>query len=554
MRSTGKGSRPEYTRGHCGKGRIDGFLGLLLHGRSLFAKITTAVVVVIIISVSAVTYVSISSQTKTLKRELVDRNMLIAEQVCFAVRNAFYSLNWVYVEDLLKQTADSKTVLWVHILTPDGKEYLGCRDEDIEDYENLDKHTFDGNGMPKRPLGISWLDEHTFSIINPIQIGNRQWFLCMGVTLRSITAFKRQVILEGVIIGIVIVLFGCMLSFLLSRKISRPITALVKATHDISKGSLDQKIEITTGDEIGVLAETFNEMVLNLKAHRDRLNEMVEEKTKNLQHALNDLQNAQSKLVQSEKMASIGQLAAGVAHEINNPIGFIMSNLGTLEKYADRLTEFIDALAGESGPIDAKDEFNNIKEKRKELKIDYIKEDIKDLIAESLDGAERVKKIVQGLKSFSRVDEAEYKPADINECIETTLNIVWNELKYKCTVTKDYGDIPRIKCYPQQLNQVFMNLIVNAAHAIDKKGEIRIRTAQSDGLIKVMIADTGCGIPEDNLNKLFDPFFTTKKAGEGTGLGLSISYDIIKKHNGELTVQSEPGKGTTFTVSIPCEG
>ena len=159
---------------------------------------------------------------------------------------------------------------------------------------------------------------------------------------------------------------------------------------------------------------------------------------------------------------------------------------------------------------------------------------------------------MQGLKSFSRVDEAEeHILADINECLESTLNIVWNELKYKATVTKQYGNLPHANCNPQQLNQVFMNLLVNAAHAIEKQGEIAIKTWQQDRSIFVSISDTGCGIAEENLSRIFEPFFTTKEVGKGTGLGLSISYDIVKKHAGELTVQSELGKGTIFTIQLP---
>ena len=173
------------------------------------------------------------------------------------------------------------------------------------------------------------------------------------------------------------------------------------------------------------------------------------------------------------------------------------------------------------------------------------------LIKESLDGADRVKTIVQNLKSFARVDEEAYKFADINDCIESTLNIVWNELKYKTTVKKEYGDIPLTGCYPQQLNQVIMNILVNAAQAIEKQGDITIKTWNGDGSIYVSISDTGSGIPEDKLSRIFEPFFTTKEVGKGTGLGLSICFEIVKKHNGEITVDSEEGKGTVFTIRIP---
>lgn len=275
----------------------------------------------------------------------------------------------------------------------------------------------------------------------------------------------------------------------------------------------------------------------------------LEGKNRQLTEAYAELKAAQARILQSEKMASIGQLAAGVAHEINNPIGFVASNLRTLEKYVDRLLGFVEAagaaVAGGGGTAVP------LASLRRDLRIDRIVADAKSLIRESLEGAERVGRIVRDLKAFSRVDEAQWKMADVNECIESTLAIAWNELKYKAVVKKDLGAIPRTRCNPQQLNQVFMNLLVNAAQAIEKHGEISIRSWQEGEAICVSIADTGSGIRPEHLNRIFEPFFTTKEVGKGTGLGLSITYDIVKKHGGEILVESEVGSGSTFTVRIP---
>jgi two-component system NtrC family sensor kinase len=274
-----------------------------------------------------------------------------------------------------------------------------------------------------------------------------------------------------------------------------------------------------------------------------------------LGNAYNELKMVQSQVLQQEKMASIGQLAAGVAHEINNPMGFIISNLNTLKRYLERVSEYMTVQTAAVQRCSEKCGNSNIlaeiAETRKALKIDYITEDLDNLIKESLEGADRVKKIVQDLKNFSRVDESEFKAADINSGLESTINIVWNELKYKATLVKEYGDIPLTVCNPGQLNQVFMNLLVNAAHAIEKQGEIRVRTWFERGLINITISDSGTGISEENQKRIFEPFFTTKEVGKGTGLGLSIAYDIIKKHNGMIKVDSEVGKGTTFKISIP---
>jgi|GEM_PF-908207 len=284
----------------------------------------------------------------------------------------------------------------------------------------------------------------------------------------------------------------------------------------------------------------------------------LESEHEELGRVYRDLRESQKKIIQQEKMASIGQLAAGVAHEINNPMGFIMSNLNSLGKYVVRISEFIGiqsealeaALPGNNG---SEALLARAADTRRSLKIDYLLEDSQSLIRESLDGAERVKRIVQDLKNFARADEGEHKPAGINETLESTLNIVWNELKYKATVTKEYGEVPMIRCNPGLLSQVFMNLLVNAAQAIPDHGEIKIRTWTEDTRISIAISDTGCGIPEDQIGRLFEPFYTTKEVGKGTGLGLSIAYDIVKKHHGEIEVRSAVGKGTTFTVSLPME-
>ena len=279
--------------------------------------------------------------------------------------------------------------------------------------------------------------------------------------------------------------------------------------------------------------------------------EELTRKNLRLNEALAALKRSQAKVLHQEKMASIGQLAAGVAHEINNPIGFINSNLSTLGKYLSRLSGFLavqsECIAAGAPPEQAE----SVRRQQASLKIDYIVKDLEDLVRESLEGAERVRSIVADLKSFSRVDESEFKQADLNECLRSTINIVWNEIKYKATLKKELGEIPRTRCYPQQMNQVFMNLLVNAGHAIEQQGVITVRSWEEDGYVCVSVADTGEGIPEANLSRIFEPFFTTKEVGKGTGLGLSITYDIVKKHNGEITVRSEPGKGTVFTVRIP---
>ncbi|MDD2319879.1 MAG: ATP-binding protein [Geobacteraceae bacterium] len=277
----------------------------------------------------------------------------------------------------------------------------------------------------------------------------------------------------------------------------------------------------------------------------------LNDKNTELAQAYSALKTSQSQVLQQEKMASIGQLAAGVAHEINNPIGFITSNLNSLGKYLTRMTDFIrlqkNALASPGDPSAQA----VVREKEKTMKMEFILEDSMKIIEESLDGSERVQKIVQGLKSFSRSDDGKRVPADLNQCIESAINIVWNEIKYKATLQKELGKLPQTLCYPNQLNQVFINFLINAVQAIDGQGIISIRTWQEHDSICASVSDTGCGIPPEIASRVFEPFFTTKDVGMGTGLGLSISYEVIKRHNGDIRVESTPGKGSTFTISIP---
>lgn len=266
------------------------------------------------------------------------------------------------------------------------------------------------------------------------------------------------------------------------------------------------------------------------------------------------LEDAQNKLLQSEKLASIGLLAGGVAHEMNNPIGFVNSNLGTLKHYAESLLAIIDAY--EAVEADADPRCAGLFAKAAALKaafeLEYLKEDLRQLFRESQDGLDRVRRIIQALKDFSRTDAAEtWRLDDINQGLESTLCVVWNELKYKCEVRKEYADLPTVECVMSNLNQAFMNLLVNAAHAIREHGVVTVRTACTGEEVWVEISDDGEGIAPENLSHIFDPFFTTRAVGKGSGLGLSISYGIVEKHHGRIEVESELGRGACFRVCLP---
>lgn len=317
--------------------------------------------------------------------------------------------------------------------------------------------------------------------------------------------------------------------------------------------------------------EGKNDMLANREKDLMELNQSldnrVQERTKKLLKANTDLFNAheelkntQFQLVQSEKLASIGQLAAGVAHEINNPVGFIHSNIQTLEKYIEKYTQTLRMMEILKQNIKEKnldraqltvEELARIEEKNN---FNFIMSDMDNLIQESKRGVARVKKIVMDLRTFAREDKEAKELIKVEDIIEGILNIVHNELKYKADLKKNYDHTPAIYCYGQKLGQVFINLLINAAQAIKDKGTIEIKTYVSDMYVCVEIKDSGQGIAPDKISCIFEPFFTTKPIGQGTGLGLSISYDIIKKHQGEIKVQSEIAKGTTFTVMLPLAG
>lgn len=316
-------------------------------------------------------------------------------------------------------------------------------------------------------------------------------------------------------------------------------------------------------EKLSLFANALAIAIENAELREKELERMAELSRLNAELAeMNEaLKSTQMQLLQQEKMASIGQLAAGVAHEINNPIGFVHSNLETLKRYLGRIADVIGRyeelekrLAGVRAPVirEILDELADLKAR---YRFDRLMEDLTDLIEESRDGTDRVRKIVLDLKTFSRVDRAEREAVDLRECLRSTLNILRNEIKHKARLIEEYDDtLPKVLCYPSRINQVFMNILVNAAQAIETFGEIRIRTSRKGGNACIEISDTGPGIPQEALSRIWEPFYTTKPPGEGTGLGLSISYGIIEKHGGTIEVESEPGKGTTFVIELPIDG
>lgn len=331
--------------------------------------------------------------------------------------------------------------------------------------------------------------------------------------------------------------------------------------------ALADKINIYRKEKEASQAEALRISLENEKIIKEQniiLEVKVEERTRelnqsniDLNNALDDLKNAQTKLVDAEKMASLGQLTAGIAHEINNPINFVSSNIRPLRRDIDDIIDLLNKIENIIQEKSLENEFEEAKKFKKEIDYDYLIHEIDVLLKGMSDGAGRTVEIVKGLKSFSRLDESDLKFANVNEGLDSTIIILNSTFKGKVAVVKEFGDIPEIECFAGKLNQVFMNIINNAAQAVitshenDNDGRVVIKTYSENDFVKISISDNGTGMPEEVKQKIFEPFFTTKKAGEGTGLGLSIVYSIIELHKGTIEVNSELGKGTEFLITLP---
>ena len=370
---------------------------------------------------------------------------------------------------------------------------------------------------------------------------------------------RSRIIITSMVASIIIAI---LLAIYTSKNIARPIQQVTKIAQQVAQeGNFSIQTTVDTQDEVGILAISLNQLISwageytqELEDSRQTLEQRVEERTQELQETLRNLQQTQSQLIQTEKMSSLGQMVAGIAHEINNPVNFIHGNLIHVNEYTQDILELL-KLYQEKYPEPAAEIENLIEE----IELDFLQKDLFKLIDSMQMGTYRIKDIVLSLRNFSRLDEAEMKDANLHEGIDNTLLILNHRLKEGIEIIKNYGELPLVSCYPAQLNQVFMNILGNAIDAIlETETELKtivITTTQTDdNLVKVSIKDNGSGIPEEIKNKLFDPFFTTKPIGKGTGLGLSIAFQIIEKHQGKIKVISEPKKGTEFVISLPLAG
>lgn len=383
-------------------------------------------------------------------------------------------------------------------------------------------------------------------LVYPLDWGITKFHVALGASKSEAKAVLKNVNYAFVtVVGAVIVLLIITI-LVTSSWVLKPLYDLVEALQSFESQEQAVTIPVKNDTEIGLLTESFNEMSKKIWQARSDLRKKITE----LESANRELKDTQTKLVHSAKMVSLGQLVAGVAHELNNPIGFIYSNMAHLQDYSEKLIAIAETAEKEPTKLPAMKE---------DYEFDYIVKDLPKLVASCQDGARRTRDIVLGLRNFSRLEEAKLQEIDIHQSLDTTLNLLQGEIKNRIEIHRHYEPIPLVHCYASQINQVFMNILSNAVQAIDGTGHIWISTmAVKDkdgkdrrGRVQVSIQDSGKGMSAEILEKIFDPFFTTKSVGQGTGLGLSISYGIVQNHGGDIQARSEVGVGTEFIVNIP---
>ena len=399
--------------------------------------------------------------------------------------------------------------------------------------------------------------------ITPIENRSFGWIVGVGVDNADISRPIRTMAMwlfgATVFLALLVIIF----TYVIAEGISGPLKNMIQTARTIARGKFDQRVQIRSADEVGILGSTFNDMAQALSVRDEQLRElnknleeMVRQRTVELEtshealkRAYVDLQNAHEQLVHTEKMASLGQLVAGIAHEIKNPLNFIYGNTSFLADYTQKMQIILESF--ESLQSLSNEDRAKIQQMKESANYSFIKGDLKTLIDNFAEGARRINNIVSDLRTFSRMDTEKVSEIDLHSAVEISLNLLRNQYKNRVEIHKEYGDIPRIQGYSGKISQVFMNLLSNAFHAIQDKGDVWIRTRATNGIVEVEIADNGIGIPKEHMGRIFEPFFTTKPVGQGTGLGLSISYGIIEQHHGKILVSSLPQKGSTFTIRLP---
>ena len=523
---------------------------------SLVSKFTLIIGVSVFLTVLFISAYNLSATTPIIKQFKTYENQQFSSvsDVLYnsaqADIKAGTNLNKTY--ELAKNLVENNLLLYAALIDKNTKKYVWTTSDNISGTKaNINKLWMDGGFAVK------------FTNLNPENIQQNSYN--MGNKLLVISFYSDDslvnivdLLIKGnLTLSVVFIIFGFCSAFILAKYVTKPIKKLAEGAEEFSEGNLKYRTDVKSDDEIGLLSKAFNAMADKLSDLYNSLEQKVMDRTHELskinlqlKRANQEIKETQSMVVYNEKMRSLGQLVAGVAHELNNPINFIYGNLLHLKNYTNNLIEIINKYEVIQKQL-SEDKFEEVEKLKEELEYEFIVEDVGSLLKSCYDGAERSKQIIIDLKNFSRLDEAMVKEVDLHEGINSALNILDSKYKDRVTVHKQYGTIPQVMCYAGQVNQVFMNVLDNAAQAIDGNGNVYVRTKVVDQDVVIEFEDTGPGIDAEVIPKIFDPFFTTKPVGEGTGLGLSICYKIIKSHNGKMEVESEKGKGTKFIIKLP---
>ena len=532
---------------------------------NLGIKITIIITILIVLVSSVSSLVIFDLSYKALKEEIRDNLIVLASHTAVTldadelakIKEPKDEGNDIYLK-LQKELQKAKNAChgklrYVYTLNKVNGEYVYILDATpIEDEENHSQigeefvaadYTYVEAAFEKEIAEIEPTPDEVYGGIiqtgyAPIknELGKTVGVLAIDMDVSVLTEKEQSMKKAGIITLILGFILAMLSSLFFARYITAPILALTKGTKSVAEGDLDTIVSINRNDELGELAQSFNIMIHDLKKSRE------------------ELKNYSITLIHQEKMAGVGQLSAGVAHEINTPLGYVKSNMETLEKYVMKLKGFYELQQKDKSEYQKEAIDNYIKNN----KIEYIYNDLEDIMSQSMDGILKIEKIVRSLLGFSRKTETtEFVLYDINKGIKDTLIIAYNEIKHCAEIGQNLEDVPHIMAIDGDINQVLLNIIINAIYAIKEKGEmgkIAVHTYKKDNFVYCEISDNGVGMEDKNRKRIFEPFFTTKPVGIGTGLGLSITYDIIvNKHNGDISVQSQVGKGTTFIMKLPIQ-
>ena len=542
--------------------------------RSLSFKLTLLITGVVALSVGGTTLFFMDHEQQAARAELQEEANLLLNALEISLRQPLYDLDSKFLEEFMASLGDNKSLL-AFGAAYDGEGRLLADTTRTTAAFQLDADPVGAKLVQSSTTLMVWEQNRLVSgrafTIGNIPFGAVQIALATDSLEHELEDIRNR--------GLAVIAFSPLLGILLaqwvSRHITKPVQHLVKGTQRLARGNFDELVAIETDDELSVLARSFNQMVVQLRENLTLLetnNQNLEAQTQTLTQTLRTLRDTQGQLIQSEKMSSLGQLVAGIAHEVNNPVNFVHGNLQYLREYWENVLELISLYEENSTELPPE-----IRQEVEEIDLPFIQDDMEKILNSMDFGTLRIRDIVLSLRNFSRLDEATQKCVDIHGGIDSTLMILHHRLKDNASrpeiqLRKNYGDLPHVTCHPGLLNQVFMNLLSNAIDALEefsrerssKELEMRPNTIEistqhcpdsNPPSVMIKVQDNGPGIQDGAGLKLFDPFFTTKPVGKGTGLGVSISYRIITdQHRGQLSYHSAPGEGTTFVVEIPVMG